>query len=637
MFPSHLLPGRALWLALLLAGPVMAAAPAALQPDAQVDGLLAEAAVALRHDANQTRRLAEQALARLATTPDVDQEFRARLLLCEYHAERDLAALDQQVRVMQTLQSRVQRQGLRAGLLTCRGEGSEMRGENAEALALYDQAVSTATSTQDDEMLAGALFARGFIHSLQGSYAQALADLRQAQGLYEKIGFSLHALNALNGIATTYNRMGDNTQAYEIYSRALEKQRAADLQRDSAVTEHNMGRVSERMGNWRDAEQSFESSYRTSRQIDYLRGQAYALRGLAAVALARGDAHAALDQLRRASALRQEAIDHRLGALMSLTEAMAQRVLGNLTLARQLLSSSLDIFRNSGARLEMVAAYEQLALVDSELGDWRRAFQWQDAAKQTSEQLLRNQIDQHFAALKVEFDTATREKEYGALLRESLANQQLLQQTRRAHNLQYIVSGLIVLLALLLATLALHHNRNSRRLRRLALTDELTGVPNRRSVLSMLPVALQARDQAVGVALLDIDHFKRINDGFGHAAGDRVLKLVAERLTSMLQPPEFLGRIGGEEFLVVIPSTDLRLAAARAETLRAHIGATDIAAILPELGSVTVSIGVAISRPGDSVSSILQRADSALYRAKASGRNRVFAEQPPHPRLQEVF
>ncbi len=65
--------------------------------------------------------------------------------------------------------------------------------------------------------------------------------------------------------------------------------------------------------------------------------------------------------------------------------------------------------------------------------------------------------------------------------------------------------------------------------------------------------------------------------------------------------------------------------------------ATDIAAILPELGSVTVSIGVAISRPGDSVSSILQRADSALYRAKASGRNRVFAEQPPHPRLQEVF
>ncbi|MGC4030071.1 MAG: diguanylate cyclase [Steroidobacteraceae bacterium] len=624
-------------LPLLLAGqPLLAAAPAAA-PDSIVEGLLAEATVALRHNANQTRRLAEQALQRLAAQPDVDQEFRARLLLCEYYSERDLAALEQQVGMMQGLQARLRRQGLRAGLLTCRGEGHEMQAENAEALALYDQAVSTATSAQDDEMLAGALFARGFMHDMQGSYAQGLADLRRAQELYEKTGLSLHALNALNGIATAYNRMGDSTQAYEIYSRALQKQRAAGLLRDTVVTEHNMGRVSERIGNWRQARQSFESAYRTSREIDYARGQAYALRGLAAVALARGDAQAALGELRHAHALQQEQIDTRLGALISLTEAMAQRSLGQLMQARQLLASALAVFRGAGAQLEMVAAYEQLALVDSELGDWRRAFQWQDAAKATSEQLLRNQIDQHFAVLKVEFDTATREKEYGALLRESMANQKLLEQTRRARNLQYVVSGLIVLLAGLLATLALHHNRNSRRMRHLALTDELTGVPNRRAVLSLLPVALQAGDQGVAAVLLDIDHFKRINDTFGHVIGDRVLGLVAGRLKAMLQPPEFLGRIGGEEFLVVIPGTDLRLATARAETLRTHVSATDIASIAPELGAITVSIGVAMSRPGDSVSALLQRADGALYRAKASGRDRVVTAQSPHPRLQEAL
>lgn len=619
----------------LLAGRAMAAAAPAAPAD-EVEGLLAEATVALRHDANQTLRLAEQVLQKLAANPDVDQEFRARLLLCDYYSERDLAAFRQQVEIMQSLQPRLKRQGLRAGLLTCRGEGREIQSENADALVLYDQAVAVATSARDDEMLAGALYSRGFIHNLHGNYAQGLADLRRSKDLYEKIGFSLHALSAMNGVATAYNRMGDNTEAYELYARALETQRAAGLLRDTVVTEHNMGRVSERMGNWSKARQSFESAYRTSREIDYARGQAYALRGLAAATLARGDARGALDELGRAHSLGQESIDRRLGALMSLTEAMARRALGQLMPARELLTSALGVFRSAGDQVEMTATYEQLALVDSEQGDWRRAFQWQNAAKETSEQLLRNQIDQHFAALKVEFDTATREKEYGALLRESRANQQLLAQIRTSRSLQYAVIGLIALLALLLATLAMHHNRNSRRMRHLALTDELTGVPNRRAVLSMLPTALQADDMGVAAVLMDIDHFKRINDTFGHATGDRVLRLVAERLKAALQPPEFLGRVGGEEFLVVIPATDSRRAGARAEVLRNHVSATDISAVAPELGAVTVSIGVAMSRPGDSTSTILQRADAALYRAKASGRNRVVAELPSQPRLQEA-
>ena len=145
-----------------------------------IEGMLAEATVALRRDANQTRRLADQALQQLTSQPDVDLEFRARLLLCEYYGERDMAALDQQVAAMQLLQDKLKRPGLRAGLQTCRGEGLEMQGQNADALALYDQAVSTATAQKDDEMLAGALFSRGFMHSLQGNFAQGLADLRRA-------------------------------------------------------------------------------------------------------------------------------------------------------------------------------------------------------------------------------------------------------------------------------------------------------------------------------------------------------------------------------------------------------------------------------------------------------------------------
>ncbi len=93
----------------------------------------------------------------------------------------------------------------------------------------------------------------------------------------------------------------------------------------------------------------------------------------------------------------------------------------------------------------------------------------------------------------------------------------------------------------------------------LALTDDLTGVPNRRSVLSLLPQCLQVNPRGATAALVvDIDHFKLINDTFGHATGDRVLQLIANVLRSSLRPPEFFGRIGGEEFLIVLPGADVR-------------------------------------------------------------------------------
>jgi diguanylate cyclase (GGDEF)-like protein len=595
----------------------------------QVESLIEQGELALRRDAEQGRRLAEQALAQLDRNPQPDQELRARLILCEYFAERDSVAAVQQITAMQRLLGSINRVGLRAGLLTCRGEEREAVGANADALALYEQAVSAGTSSNDDEMLAGALHSRGFLHSLQGNYALGLADLRKAQQLYDKVAMPLHAMTSLNAIATTYSRMGDYAQSQSLYKRGLQMQREAGLTRDQIITEHNIGRVSERLGAWDEARRAYESSLTLSRSLGYGRGEAYALRGLAAITHAQGKSRESLDLLQAASSLQQQTPDARLGAMIALARGKALRSLSDTAAARVQLSQALEVFRTAGAQGELVNTYEELAATDSALGDWRRAFQWQEAAKTVSEQLLRSQIDQQFGALKVEFDTATREKEYEALLHVSKANELALKQSSRARTLQYVVFALAVLLASVLALLALHHNRNSQRMRKLALTDELTGVPNRRSVLALLPTVLQDIGGRTTAALIvDIDHFKSINDSVGHAIGDRVLRLAADRMRASLVPPEFFGRIGGEEFLVVIPGVDMRSAILRAETLRQRVAAADISMLIPELKSITVSIGIAISRPDDTASTILQRADTALYRAKGSGRNRVVGDSP---------
>ena len=148
--------------------------------------------------------------------------------------------------------------------------------------------------------------------------------------------------------------------------------------------------------------------------------------------------------------------------------------------------------------------------------------------------------------------------------------------------------------------------------------DALTGLANRRALGAALELALEG-DEGCCVALLDIDHFKAVNDTHGHAAGDDVLVQVANSLRASSAGHGLLARHGGEEFAWVLPGVDLDQALLQCEYLREAVKFASAA--LP----VTISIGVASAQSGDTIASLLQRADTALYAAKHAGRDRVMA------------
>ncbi len=160
-----------------------------------------------------------------------------------------------------------------------------------------------------------------------------------------------------------------------------------------------------------------------------------------------------------------------------------------------------------------------------------------------------------------------------------------------------------------------------------AAVDELTGLFGRRYLTAHLArqVAACAADRrALAVVMIDIDHFKSINDRFGHLAGDRILATAARRLESALRVSDLAARFGGEEFVAVLPATDQTTAEAVAERLRQAVGGTPIpSGLLDDTVTVTLSAGVATYRPGDSVETLIERADEAAYAAKRAGRNRV--------------
>jgi len=166
-----------------------------------------------------------------------------------------------------------------------------------------------------------------------------------------------------------------------------------------------------------------------------------------------------------------------------------------------------------------------------------------------------------------------------------------------------------------------------------ALLDPLTGLKNRRGLDRALAQLDMNRRGFAGAALLlaDIDHFKSINDTHGHLIGDKVLGAVAHVLRSNIKGRDIAGRIGGDEFAVVLPDTPLPGAMALAELIRASIAQGRIQRKdgAEVVGQVTLSLGVTIGADGDSMESMFERADSVLYEAKRSGRNRVAVAHSP--------
>lgn len=178
---------------------------------------------------------------------------------------------------------------------------------------------------------------------------------------------------------------------------------------------------------------------------------------------------------------------------------------------------------------------------------------------------------------------------------------------------------------------------NKAQLWELSVTDSLTGLHVRRFLLSRLSDELLRSKRfghALSVAMVDIDHFKTVNDTYGHGAGDEVLRAVAKQLQAGSRAIDHVGRHGGEEFILLFVETDKRSAFHAAERLRAEVEALR----LPGLPPVTVSIGVAtFPEDGSEIETIVHRADAALYHAKRAGRNQVAAYQdgmasiPAHP------
>lgn len=455
----------------------------------------------------------------------------------------------------------------RAPLIAALGVAYESLGKYAEALDLLHDALTAYASANDVRGVASTRLSMGVVHSRCQDHAIGYGHYVAAFELFERLDEHIGMVRVLNNIGLNQRNLDHLEDSLATFDRAIELAQTHQFAALIPTISGNRGRTLMALGRLDEATISFEQHARGTAGNTWKQSALDARLGLIEIDHARGE---------RARAIT---------ALRNLIPELAQHgVLDEEVKAWGLLAESLEMEGDAAGAL---LAYKHLR---------ERERKWLDQRANTR---LRA------STLMTDLDAARHEAKEAHRLRDELA---------KAH-----------------AALAIESAERSARtdeLYRQSREDALTGLPNRRDFTERMAEECRRAErfaQPLCVAMVDIDHFKRVNDKFGHAAGDQALVEIARRLRSALRSGDLVARLGGEEFAVLLPNASAADAQALCERLRDAVAAIPVM-LANAAHRVTISIGVTTYVPPESTDDALSRADMRLYGAKTAGRNRVIAD-----------
>jgi len=546
---------------------------------------------------------------------------RARLATFQYRMQEALALVDEALPRARSLGD----PSLLALLLGCRATALHEMNRGAEALAAGDEARTLADRAQDDELRVDARIFLVDYAARRGDYERAFAQLEEAEQIARRHGGpGLRAAVAYTGAALA-NSIDDVSAAIAGYKLAEPAFREdgdalgeADAARRLAGLLVGAGRYTEAL----DLLQRALARYHALRD-DYGIAVATALLARATAGSGRSEQGLLISDEAIAALRATDASDALAAALLDrvqikLAAGRTQGVAARLDEARALLLRSDELrlrMRFQSVAAEAYAAlgrYKEAHAALADLLQLRERYDDQRLSRQLAAQ--RGRLESQRMAAELE-----RARSEGERHRAALADAEQAARWQTALVLMAAVAALLALVALVRIT------HRGRRDATLAQTDFLTGIQNRRRITELgqrLLAECGGRGDPFSVLLLDLDHFKSINDDYGHQAGDRALKAVADELKRHLRRGDELGRYGGEEFAAVLPATSPERALAIGERLRIAVASLPAESLGLER-PLTVSVGVATRVTETEFGDLVARADGALYAAKEAGRNRV--------------
>jgi diguanylate cyclase (GGDEF)-like protein len=487
------------------------------------------------------------------------------------------------------------------------------RGEYPEAVRMHLQALELQRAQGDRAGEGHSLNALGNVSYHLGDYAQALDYYQASLKLREEIGDRVGVAYCLNNVGNIHGQMGESRRALEYMLQALSIKEGADP-RAAGISMLNVGSAYAELG---DDDRALDYTRRAAvrlRETGSRDGEATCLRDIGKIHERRGEVDRALECY-----VASLEITRQLGARVFEAETLvplgALRVrMGEVEQGLRDLHDALEIGVELGARPQVYMAHEALQAVYESRGELElalshfRAFHsvWRDVFNAETNARIKSVL------VRAEVQQAQREAE---ILRQK--NAELTAAYDRLRQADEEKAGLVGQL-----------REQAVELERQTREDALTGVSNRRHLDALLAVEWERAlrfGRALTVAMLDLDHFKSVNDRFSHAVGDEVLRTVARILRENTRGVDVVARYGGEEFCLILVETKLEEGARLCDRLRRLVEGYDWPALRPGL-SVTITAGVAGLHEAEAPDALLAAADLRLYAAKRTGRNRVCAD-----------
>lgn len=565
-------------------------------------------------------------LAEATAAGRVDEQIQALLVLVEAegrleqpaemapHADQGLA-----------LARRAGDRGAEARFLSSRAYAADLLGEKDQSWPLLQQALQLAQS-QQDPLVKGMIFGtygtaalwRGKIEEAQ-TYLTRSVEIFQKNGPADRLAIALMKLNDLHQV------LGDSRQALRDVEEARSTLVPGRYPYLESIVVYNLGVNHLRVRHFDKAREQFERALVLSIQLKDQQGLAFAYQRLAMVAVEQ-DMPRKAEQYARLALKVFDASGNQLLKLLTrltladaLTHAKDRRALQVIEEARPLLTAQDED--------SQVRFHAQAGRTQAQFGDYAKAYDNMLAAYTRSSELARKQDNERVHEQQARFDTQRKEMDNVLLRKEQTLQQMRLTRSSEALQRRGLMLTVLLLVLCIIAYALLLQFRGRRKLTKFALRDELTGLPNRRSITlyakRQLAVA-RSRKRPICLAIADIDHFKRINDTYGHAIGDNVLRAIFSECVPQLQRTDRLGRIGGEEFLLVLPGATPASLPGLFRCLQDASAGTHIEG-LPKGYPLSFSLGAVFvagdSRAEHDLATLLARADAALYRAKDAGRN----------------
>jgi diguanylate cyclase (GGDEF)-like protein len=570
----------------------------------------------------------------LATAPTLGDRDRLRIEVIQAEVAAALESSGATLERIDALLPRLVQSGdagLQARALAVRVRMLDFLNRGAEALSDSAVAFERAGTAGASELQIEILVTRAGVLATRADFGAAYSALEQAQRLAREVASQRAEGNVAYYAAWLASAVGDRARTVEMFERALNAYRSDNNPASTADTLVGLGIALIRDRRAKEALAPLDEALRTFEQMKDERGVATAQSPRAVALAASGRANDALAASDRALAILRP---HASGEEMLfglLNRAQAANLLERPQLALAALDEVRPLAEASENALARIAFLRESAAALAAVGRFKEAHAALAELVRRESAHDEQRLSRQLAAQRGQLESQRLERDNDLLRREAEANRQTLAALERAARLRnalVVLAGMIVVATLFGLS---WQRRVNRRIAALAATDHLTGTLNRRRIAEIgkeAVTAFRSFGVPLSAALLDLDHFKHINDQHGHAIGDATLRAVADALVAQLRATDRIGRYGGEEFAVILPGTDTTESAAVVERLRAAVAGLQLA----HLGvreRLTLSAGVASAQSDDrDFDAVLNRADQALYRAKAAGRNRVHvAEQ----------